>query len=62
MLLQPGGSFTLDARSSVGNVAVGLPVSTTYTATRNAFNGVVGAGGPQLVVQTQVGSIRVAQA
>lgn len=61
LLLQPGGSFNLDARSSVGNVAIGLPVTTTYTATRNAFNGVAGAGGPQLLVQTQVGSIRVAQ-
>jgi hypothetical protein len=61
MLLLAGGSFNLDARSNLGNVTVGLPLSSTYASSRNAFSGVVGAGGPQLQLQTQVGNIRVAQ-
>ncbi|MEI6045574.1 MAG: DUF4097 family beta strand repeat-containing protein [Chloroflexota bacterium] len=61
LLLVSGGTFNLDLRSSVGTVNLGLPISTTYNSTRNAFSGVVGAGGPQLQVQTQVGNIRVAQ-
>ncbi len=61
LFLLAGGSFNLDARSNVGSVAVNLPVTNTYSATRNVFSGVVGAGGPQLQVLTQVGSIHVAQ-
>jgi len=61
LLLLPGGSFNLDARSNVGNVSVGLPITTTYMSSRNSFNGIIGSAGPPLQLQTQVGSIRVAQ-
>lgn len=61
LIFAPGANFNLDARSNVGSVQVFLPMTSTTSNSRNWFRGQIGAGGPELNVISQVGSVRVSQ-
>lgn len=52
-------AFTLDARSSSGEVTVNHPITLQGAIKRNQVQGKVGQGGPLLHLQTSSGEIRV---
>lgn len=52
-------AFTLDARSSSGDVTINHPITVQGTVKRNRVQGKVGEGGPMLTLQTSSGEIRV---
>ena len=57
--LPDGRGFELDARTSSGNIDVGMPVSVVGSLSRRSLRGSVGGGGPRLQVRTSSGSIDI---